>query len=650
MPPRPPLRVAAAALLLCLSSSILSPHPACAEPDADKAALLAFLAGVGRGGAARLRVNWPTTALACSTPTTAGWTGVTCNPDGTRITALHLPGLGLSGAVPPGTLSRLDALQLLSLRSNNLSGAFPSDILALPSLTGLHLQRNAFSGPLPSAGFAALRNLQVLDLSFNRFDGALPAALSNLTALVALNLSNNSLAGRVPDLGLPALQFLNLSNNRLDGPIPTSLLRFADAAFAGNNLTRSPASPLSPPAPLTPPSTTPTRRSRRLSEAAILAIAVGGCVLLFAVAAVSLIALCNRDGGEETSGGTASGKGGGYKSPESKAVIGKAGDGNRMVFFEGPSLAFDLEDLLRASAEVLGKGAFGTAYRAVLEDATTVVVKRLKEVNAGRRDFEQQMELVGRIRHDNVVELRAYYYSKDEKLLVYDYYSRGSVSNMLHGKRGEDRIPLDWETRLKIALGAARGIAHIHTENNGKFVHGNIKASNVFINRHEYGCISDLGLALLMNPITTRSRSLGYCAPEVTDTRKASQSSDVYSFGVFILELLTGKSPVQITGGGNDVVHLVRWVQSVVREEWTAEVFDGELLRYPNIEEEMVEMLQIAMACVSRTPERRPKMVDVVRTIEDVRRGDTGTRPSTEASTPAVEAAQSRAESSSAAQ
>ncbi|CAO2186248.1 unnamed protein product [Urochloa humidicola] len=655
MPPRPPLRVAAAALLLCFSS-ILSLHPACAEPDADKAALLAFLAGVGRGGAARLRVNWPTTPLACSTPTTAGWTGVTCNPDATRITALHLPGLGLSGAVPPGTLARLDALQLLSLRSNNLSGAFPSDILALPSLTGLHLQRNAFSGPLPSAGLAALRNLQVLDLCFNRFDGALPAALSNLTALVALNLSNNSLAGRVPDLGLPALQYLNLSNNRLDGPIPTSLLRFADAAFAGNNLTR-PASPLSPPAPpssLTPPSTTTTTttRRRRLSEAAILAIAVGGCVLVFAVAAVSLIALCNRDDGDEAAGrgGGASGKGGGDKSPESKAVIGKAGDGNRMVFFEGPSLAFDLEDLLRASAEVLGKGAFGTAYRAVLEDATTVVVKRLKEVNAGRRDFEQQMELVGRIRHDNVVELRAYYYSKDEKLLVYDYYSRGSVSNMLHGKRGEDRIPLDWETRLKIALGAARGIAHIHTENNGKFVHGNIKASNVFINKHEYGCISDLGLALLMNPITARSRSLGYCAPEVTDTRKASQSSDVYSFGVFILELLTGKSPVQITGGGNDVVHLVRWVQSVVREEWTAEVFDGELLRYPNIEEEMVEMLQIAMACVSRTPERRPKMADVVRTIEDVRRGDTGTRPSTEASTPAVEAAQSRAESSSAAQ
>ncbi|NP_001339397.1 uncharacterized protein LOC100193135 isoform 2 [Zea mays] len=123
----------------------------------------------------------------------------------------------------------------------------------------------------------------------------------------------------------------------------------------------------------------------------------------------------------------------GRESPESKVVIGKAGEGNRMVFLDGPALAFDLEDLLRASAEVLGKGAFGTAYRAMLEDATTAVVKRLsKEVSTGRRDFEQQMELVGRIRHRNVVELRSYYYSKDEKLLVYDCYTSGSVSNMLH--------------------------------------------------------------------------------------------------------------------------------------------------------------------------------------------------------------------------
>lgn len=639
----PPPRLPCLAAFLALALVVVV---CAAEPDADRAALLDFLAGLGGG---RGRINWASSPRVCG-----NWTGVTCSGDGSRVVALRLPGLGLSGPVPRGTLGRLTALQVLSLRANSLSGEFPEELLSLASLTGLHLQLNAFSGALPPE-LARLRALQVLDLSFNGFNGTLPAALSNLTQLVALNLSNNSLSGRVPDLGLPALQFLNLSNNHLDGPVPTSLLRFNDTAFAGNNVTRPAwASPAGTPPSGSPAAAgAPAKRRVRLSQAAILAIVVGGCVAVSAVIAVFLIAFCNRSGGggDEEVSRVVSGKSGekkGRESPESKAVIGKAGDGNRIVFFEGPALAFDLEDLLRASAEVLGKGAFGTAYRAVLEDATTVVVKRLKEVSAGRRDFEQQMELVGRIRHANVAELRAYYYSKDEKLLVYDFYSRGSVSNMLHGKRGEDRTPLNWETRVRIALGAARGIAHIHTENNGKFVHGNIKASNVFLNNQQYGCVSDLGLASLMNPITARSRSLGYCAPEVTDSRKASQCSDVYSFGVFILELLTGRSPVQITGGGNEVVHLVRWVQSVVREEWTAEVFDVELMRYPNIEEEMVEMLQIAMACVSRTPERRPKMSDVVRMLEDVRRTDTGTRTSTEASTPVVDV-QNKAESSSAA-
>jgi hypothetical protein len=407
--PRP-----AALLLLTTTACCLL---AASEPDADKAALLDFLAAVG--GA---RINWPgSPQRACGV-----WTGVTCSADGARVVQLHLPGLGLSGPVPPRTLGRLAALQVLSLRANNLSGPFPDDLLGLADLTGLHLQRNAFAGALP-AGLARLRSLQVLDLSFNAFRGRLPGPpLSSLTHLVALNLSNNSLSGHVPDLGLPALQFLNLSNNHLDGPVPGSLLRFADAAFAGNNVTR-PAAPVVLPPTLPPRSAAASKKHVRLGQAAILAVA--GCVLVFATVAGLLVAFCNRQTSDDDTGGEKKGR----ESPESKAVIGKAGDGNRMVFFEGPSLAFDLEDLLRASAEVLGKGAFGTAYRAVLEDATTVVVKRLKEVSAGRRDFEQQMELVGRIRHGNVVDLRAYYYSKDEKLLVYDYYTSGSVSNMLHG-------------------------------------------------------------------------------------------------------------------------------------------------------------------------------------------------------------------------
>lgn len=133
------------------------------------------------------------------------------------------------------------------------------------------------------------------------------------------------------------------------------------------------------------------------------------------------------------------------------------------------------------------------------------------------------------------------------------------------------------------------------------------------------------------------TRASGYRAPEVTDTRKATHSSDVYSFGVLLLELLTGKSPIY-SAEGEQIVHLVRWVNSVVREEWTAEVFDVELLRYSNIEEEMVEMLQIGMACAARMPDQRPKMSEVVRMVEGIRPENrpSSTESRSEVSTPTV--------------
>lgn len=191
-------------------------------------------------------------------------------------------------------------------------------------------------------------------------------------------------------------------------------------------------------------------------------------------------------------------------------------------------------------------------------------------------------------------------------------------------------MALDWNSRIKIALGAARGLARIHSENGGKLIHGNIKSSNIFLNAKQYGCVSDLGLATIMSSVCQPvSRAAGYRAPEVTDTRKATRASDVYSFGVVLLELLTGKSPIHTTRG-DEIVHLVRWVHSVVREEWTAEVFDLELMRCPNIEEEMVEMLQIAMSCVVRMHDQRPTMSEIVKMIENVKQIDAENRPSSE--------------------
>ncbi|CAN0902898.1 Probable inactive receptor kinase At4g23740 [Linum grandiflorum] len=563
------------------------------EPFQDKEALLDFIRNVQFTHSP----NWDE-----SLPLCFFWTGVTCNSENSRVIALRLPGMGIRGSLPSNTLSRLSAIQILSLRSNSISGGFPADFTKLSNLTALYLEYNNFTGPLPS-DFSLWSNLTVLDLSGNGFNGSIPPSLSNLSHLTALNLSNNHLTGTVP----------------------RSLLRYPSSSFAGNNLEIVTVTALPPAIPVQPPNAQPfimkPGEKGKLSEPAILGIVLGSCVVMFVTIALTMIWCYSKKGRRKKNGLPIKSQ----KKEDSLQMKEKCNN-NRLEFFEGCSLAFDLEDLLRASAEVLGKGTYGTTYKAALEDLNTVVVKRLKEVTVTRKDFEQQMVVVGSIRHENVSPLRAYYYSKDEKLMVYDFYANGSVSTMLHGRRGEDRTPLDWETRVRIAAGAARGIAYIHTQQTAKLIHGNIRSSNIFLNSDGYGCISDVGLATLMSPLPAPVlRAAGYSAPEIKDPRKSTPASDVYSFGVLLLELLTGKSPTHATGS-DEVVHLVRWVNSVVREEWTGEVFDVELLRYPNIEEEMVEMLQIGMNCVVRTPDKRPKMADVVKMVEGIRRVSNGSQ------------------------
>ena len=223
--------------------------------------------------------------------------------------------------------------------------------------------------------------------------------------------------------------------------------------------------------------------------------------------------------------------------------------------------------------------------------------------------------------------------------------------------RGPGRTPLDWATRLKIALGVAKALRYLHYEcGKQKISHGNIKSSNILLGENHQPLVADFGLALIMNPTAATSRVAGYRAPEYADSKRISQAADVYSFGVVrlssssvplvlffaqcgqwipeenlllpynsqqrdlwpfqvMLELLTGKAPAPFHPSEKGI-DLPKWVQSVVREEWTAEVFDIEIMPYKDIEEDMVSMLQTAMLCTEPVPERRPKMNTVVALLE----------------------------------
>ncbi|KAL6856013.1 hypothetical protein ACP4OV_018815 [Aristida adscensionis] len=550
-------------------------------------------------------------------PCSGSWAGVRCYRG--RVVGVFLDGASLAGEVAPLLLG-LAQLRALAVRNNSLSGPLP---------------------PLDSSTSPWLRHLLV---SHNNLSGILNISL---TYLLTLRAEHNGFHGGLEALRVPVARKFNVSGNMLAGEIPGDLSRYPSSSFGGNvalcgeplprcvhahNALGDAIAAQSPNAAASNGgSVVPSSNGgfSKLSLTALMATGIGNAVLITVSLAISVAMFVYmrrklrsaKDASDEAL----------CLEEEDKRIGGdekqqRGGAGGLVCFDGGEELR--LESLLKASAEVLGKGVSGSTYKAVLEDGVVVAVKRLSALQfpaAGRsKAFDRHMRLVGRLRHRHVVSLRGYCNSNGERLLVYDYLPNGSLQSLLQSSNnggGARSRSLDWAARKSILFGAAQGLNHIHTfPARPALVHANVKPSNILLDERGGACVSECGLMryaaniqpcvspqarcppeLFLDRAAAASAAArptpvapalsggggwhGYAAPELAAGGRATQESDVYSFGMVLLEVVTGHAAAGDADGGEE---------------------GGEGGG------ETMGMVRIGMLCTAEAPEERPRMAQVL--------------------------------------
>ncbi|KAG6555332.1 hypothetical protein Mapa_003375 [Marchantia paleacea] len=512
------------------------------------------------------------------------------------------------------TTSELEALYV----NNNLfSGSFPTEVGSLAKLIILCASNNNFHGGLPKE-LGDLDFLTKLELANNDLTGPIPHSLSQCERLSTLNLSGNQLVGEIPSVlgSLPALNVLDLSHNKLSGPVPPELgeLHLSDYNFSYNNLSGVLPEPFAE---------SPLESSFDGNPA--LCLSRAGC------------------GGSRVK-----------KSPSSAGVawvvIGTFGAALTILLVGGflfwrkyrssyqywnnkdPDLTWSLtsfqkvsfteEEVMESLDEdnVLGSGGSGKVYKVTLSDGQAVAVKKLWTSPKGeaRHDngFKAEVETLGKIRHRNIVKLLCCCTNQKSNLLVYEYMPNGSVGDILHSPKTSSI--LDWPTRYKIAVGAAEGLAYLHHDCVPHIVHRDVKSNNILLDLNFEAHVADFGLAKLLEVTPEKLESMsavagsfGYIAPEYGYTLKVTEKSDTYSFGVVLLELVTGRKPLEPEFGDGDIV---KWVTKKIETKAGAlEVLDGKIRA--SAQEDMMLVLKVGLLCTNYSPSHRPTMRDVVQML-----------------------------------
>ncbi|NP_001340572.1 Phytosulfokine receptor 1 precursor [Zea mays] len=562
----------------------------------------------------------------------------------------------LNGNIPPW-LGKLDNLFYIDLSNNSFSGELPISFTQMRSLTStngssersptedlplfikrnstgkglqynqvssfppsLILSNNLLVGPVLSS-FGYLVKLHVLDLSWNNFSGPIPDELSNMSSLEVLNLAHNDLDGTIPS-SLTRLNFLSMfdvSYNNLTGDIPTG---GQFSTFAPENFDGNPALCLRNSSCAEKDSSVGAAgHSNKKRKAATVALGLGTAVgvLLLVLCAYVIVSRIVHSRMQE-------------RNPKAvaNAEDSECSSNSCLVLLFQNNKELSIEDILKSTnnfdqAYIVGCGGFGLVYRSTLPDGRRVAIKRLSgDYSQIEREFQAEVETLSRAQHENLVLLQGYCKVGSDRLLIYSYMENGSLDYWLHERADDSGVLLDWRKRLRIAQGSARGLAYLHMSCDPHILHRDIKSSNILLDDNFEAHLADFGLARLICAYETHVTTdvvgtLGYIPPEYGQSPVATYKGDVYSFGIVLLELLTGRRPVDMCRpkGTRDVVS---WVLRMKEEGREAEVFHPSIHHEDN-QGQLVRILDIACLCVTAAPKSRPTSQQLVAWLDDIAEG-----------------------------
>ncbi|GAB4852458.1 Receptor-like protein kinase 7 [Ancistrocladus abbreviatus] len=511
----------------------------------------------------------------------------------------------LSGHLPV-EISNASSLVSVDLSSNQLTGQIPTNIGQLKQLSSLHLQTNQFYGDIP-VSLGSCLHLSDLNLAYNSFSGEIPLSFGSFPALNALNLSNNQLSGQIPNtLSSLRLSLFDLSHNRLSGPIPESLyIEAQNGSFAGNSgLCSSNLKSFHP-------------CSSHSHDVRTFII----CFLLGLAAFVALIAFYVRMKRR-------------YQKDHTRSLKHDCSWDMKSYHV----LSFTEDEIIDSIKQenLIGKGGSGSVYKVSLRDGQELAVKHIWNSGSGDgkmskpstpmlskqsakrcQEFDSEVQTLSSIRHVNVVKLYCSITSEDSSLLVYEYMANGSLWDRLHSC---NMLRLDWQTRYEIAVGAAKGLEYLHHGCEKPVIHRDVKSSNILLDEFLKPRIADFGLAKIVQDTGGRHSTnvipgtLGYIAPEYGYTLKVNEKSDVYSFGVVLMELVSGKRPIEPEFGENRDIACWVW-SNLKKRERVLRMVDSSIPE--PLKEDAIKVLRIAILCTQKLPEVRPTMRAVVQMLED---------------------------------